>query len=218
MIRINRVVILMISFLLLGVTLAMASPGRKMQVEQSLSRLEGDLQSAETVLTAKDSSEWTDEEVETYLFNAMFVIYDGIIIFLDTYDTLPGSSEALRNSGIVNDWPANPFNNWEPIKWENTEFVAGDCVVQVCPPDMYSGLWNPRPMTFAISINGPSADYQPLATPESLYPWAPLPAGAVFQTAAMTEPASKTLKKHEEHEAALAAQQEEENQRNDESK
>ncbi len=190
--------VLAAGMLLLHHAPARAGESRRALVAEWLRHMEQDLADAESTLTNKDASEWTQEEVEKYLFCAMYVIYDGVIIYSDTNRTLPTDSEVLRNAGIVSNWPANPFNNWEPIKWENSEFSPGDCVMQECPPELYSGLWKPRPMTFVISINGPIEDYISLHPLQPLTDWSTVPGGSVFNVMSATQPASESRRKFEE--------------------
>lgn len=196
--QIMFLLVLAAGMLLLQQAPAMAGESRRTLVSEWLRHMEQDLASAESTLTDKDASEWTQEEVEKYLFCAMYVIYDAVIIYSDTNRTLPTDSEVLRNAGIVTSWPANPFNNWEPIKWENEEFSPGDCVLQECPPELYSGLWNPRPMTFVLSINGPDEDYMSLQPVEALTDWSVVPPGTAFIVMSATQPASETRRKYEE--------------------
>lgn len=203
---IRSTVAVLIGLMIVLPSASSAETGRMRWMNQMLPTYERDLATATSVLTSKDREEWTQEDIEFYLFNAMCVVYGSMVIYIDTHDTLPGGSADLRNEGIAKEWPANPFNNWEPIGWESTEFVPGDCVVQICPPELYSGIWNPRPMTFAISINGPSEDYSPLSSVSKHYDWTYLPAGTVFMTGAGRVPATKA---RETMEASKQRQQEE---------
>ena len=153
-------------------------------------------QSAESALKSKDMADWQQKEIDDYLYNSVFAIYYSFILYLQEYNEHPTSPEQLRNSGILSPWPGNPFNNWEPITWspDNIDFSAGNLALQLCPPDKYSGL-PPRPITFVMSIFGPTIDYTPLeaekASPFTTMTWAIEPEGAVFNTAFYRSPSPK---------------------------
>ena len=159
-----------------------------------------DMVAAEDVLKAKDESEWTQDEIEAYLFNALYAIYNAENIYVHRHRQHSFDGEVLRNTGILSTWPGNPFNNWEPITWgpAYTEFVPGGIVILLCPPDWYSGLDVERPLTYCISINGPSDDYVPIQSLTSIFDWAAIPMGTAFQTASYWEPASSVREKHEQ--------------------
>ncbi|MCB1219662.1 MAG: hypothetical protein H7A35_11405 [Planctomycetales bacterium] len=162
---------------------------------------------AEAVLKSKPAGQWSDEEQESYLQWAMFTIYDGFLIYKDIHRQLPQGSNVLMRMDIISHWPGNPYNNWEPIRWEGEGFRPGNIVVQECPPELYSGLWNPKPMTFIMSINGPSADYVPLQ--EITYPleyWAVRPAGSVWLTGATSSPHSEAYRQYKEQQRFKAEQ------------
>lgn len=196
---------------------AQAGEARRALVGEWLRHMEQDLTSAEAVLTGKDPSEWTPEEIDKYLFCSLYVIYDGVIIYSDTNKTLPTDSEVLRNAGILSSWPGNPFNNWEPINWENSEFSPGDCVLQECPPELYSGLWNPQPMSFVLSINGPSEDYMSLQPVQALTDWSLVPVGTAYIVMSETEPATESRRKYEEIQKRMQEETAEESSKKDNS-
>ena len=159
-----------------------------------------DMASAEAVLKAKSPEAWTPKELEDYLFNALFTIYNAAQSYDLTNRHAPTSCEELRNSGLLTPWPGNPLNNWEPIKWDsaNAEFSPGDLVMQICGPEFYSFPKHPTPMSFEISINGTTKEYNPI-NPITYVPptWAVVPPGTAFMAGFYVEPASKTTKKRE---------------------
>ena len=164
-----------------------------------------DLALAGDVLRGKDSAEWTQEDIEAYLFNALHAIYNANNIYIDEHKQHPYDGKVLRNTGILSIWPGNPFNDWQPITWEAgyTGFVPGDVVVQLCPPDWYSGYVREIPLTYAMTINGPSEDYLPLGSEspypiESIFDWDSVPRGTAYMTTSYYEPAWKTRPKIEE--------------------
>lgn len=179
-----------------------ASPQRMESVSQTLPEYCSRLNAAEEVLRSKDQQEWSSQELENYLQMAMFVVYSDVLLYVDTHKQTPQSSRVLREQGFSEVWPGNPLNNWEPISWEGDGFIPGNLVLQECPPELYSGLWNPRPMSFIMSINGTSESYEPLN--EILYgmpDWAELPAGTAFAVGAGSTPHTETRRNYEEHKA-----------------
>lgn len=154
---------------------------------------------AKTVLTSKDNANWSDAEVETYLSRALYAVYYANCIYIDENKQLPYDSEALRSSGILSDWPGNPFDTWEPMTWTEggTEFKPGGLVLQPCPPNLYSGILKPVARTHVLSIFGPSSDYQPISPVDKLFDWAIVPPGTAFLTGAKFQTTEETIKRRE---------------------
>ncbi|MCB1217499.1 hypothetical protein KDL44_08900 [bacterium] len=172
--------------------------------EEELQKSEEKLLAAEAVLKSKPAEEWTVEEQEHYLRYAMFTIYGGFLIYKDIHRQLPQGSSVLMKMDIIEHWPGNPYNNWEPVRWEGEGFTAGNLVVQECPPELYSGLWNPKPMSFIMSINGPSVDYIPQQEiTYGLDYWAMRPAGSVWMVGAYTSPHSRSFEQYKERKLRL---------------
>lgn len=145
-------------------------------------------QASESMLRSKDAVDWTQSEIDEYLYSSLLAIYYSTNIFILQNDRHPSSSEELTESGILEYWPLNPFNEWKPITWkpDSIEFSAGNIAVQLCPPDWYSRPNPPRPITYAISIFGPTPEYTPLhekeTSPFDTLTWAIEPEGAAFST------------------------------------
>ena len=182
---------------------------RKAQRFESLQNYEVELAIAEVILRSRKPDEWTQEELEEYLHKAMFVIYEGILIYKMDHRQLPQGSSVLMNMDIIESWPLNPLNEWEPIRWGGEGFIPGNIIMQECPPELYTGLWNPKPMTFVMSINGSGVDYVPLIplNYEISY-WAILPAGSAFITGASTSPHSKSWQQYVERKNRAEAKSE----------
>ena len=175
--------------------------------EDELHKSEEKMLTAQAVLKSKPAAEWTAAEQEEYLQWAMFVVYDGFLIYKDIHRQLPQGSNVLMKMDIIEHWPGNPYSNWEPIRWEGEGFIPGNIVVQECPPELYSGLWNPKPMTFIMSINGPSVDYVPQNEIKyQLKYWAVRPAGSACLTGASSSPHSEAYRQYLEHKQLKAEQ------------
>jgi hypothetical protein len=194
---------------------------RKALNEGWLRGYQHDLASAEEVLRGKDAGDWTQEEIEAYLFNALYSIYCANNIFMQDYWRHPADGEELAPH--LSPWPGNPFREWEPIAWqEGAEFSPGDIIVQLCPPEHYSLVPDETevPMTYVMSINGPTEDYVPLGAEceqplEPIWEWAIVPPGTTYQTASYLQPAWKSREKLESKRKFLAekaAEEEEESQ------
>jgi hypothetical protein len=200
--------VVLLALLLLGGPLnqparAQAS-GQQAMHEEWMRGFQQGFADAQQILLEKDPSQWSKEEIEAYLFNALFSIYNANNIYIDRNFQNPYSANVLRNSGILSPWPGNPFRNWEPITWDEypTEFSAGDIVLQLCPPAWYSGSRRQVPLTFVMSINGPSSDYQPVPSDDKypiaqIYDWDIVLPGTAFMTTSYYEPATETLAKAE---------------------
>lgn len=166
---------------------------------QEMIGFQSGLASAAAVLEGKQENTWTKLEIEDYLFNALYAIYQANIVFTHENGRLPNSAEELRDSGVLSPWPGNPFNKWEPITWRTSteKFMPGDLVIQICPSSWYSGVNNPRPISNVLSINGPTSDFEPTDT-NALVPyfeWATIPQGTAFIVGFYREPAWKVLEK-----------------------
>jgi hypothetical protein len=143
-------------------------------------------QAAGEVLKGKDTAEWQAAEIDNYLYTSVLSIYYALNQYLLENYQHPDTPQQLMDSGILNPWPGNPFNNWEPITWTpgSTEFSPGNLAIQLCPLDWYSKPNPPRAITYVISIFGPTMDYKP-ATVQDPKPfeemsWASELPGAIF--------------------------------------
>jgi len=161
-----------------------------------------DMHDAEAVLKGKPQADWTDQESEKYLFNALFTVYFGLLEYLHENNSHPSSIAALDSSGIFSsdEWPRNPYNNWEPMSWgeASSGFSAGNMVIQLCPPQLYSGLKvAPHPMTFTLGVYGANEDYKPINPPFALFDWDAVPTDAVFITGTRFSTTEEMRKKKE---------------------
>ena len=172
---------------------------------QWLRDFEMKLDDAEDVLRGKDASEWTLEEIDAYLFNALFVLYNANNLYIREHKQHPYDGEVLRNAGILTEWPGNPLRNWEPITWESLPggFSPGDIAVQLCPPSEYSGYLREVPLTYVMSIYGPGEDYTPMESISSLCEWDIVLPGTAYSVSAYWEPAYKTRAKMEQTQQTL---------------
>ena len=156
--------------------------------QELMQEFSGKAQATESILQGKDQSDWTQREIDEYLFNSMLAIYYSLNIYLREHDEHPSSPEILINSGILSPWPGNPYSDWEPMTWipGSLEFSPGNICIQLCPPDWYSRI-PPRPITYVISVFGPTIDYTPTklkdSTPYEMMTWATKPSGEAYSTA-----------------------------------
>ncbi len=169
--------------------------------KKQMRNFQRDMTDAEVVLKAKAPGEWSKQELEKYLFNSFFAIYNATAAYTFEYRGVPSSWETLRDLGPLQPWPGNPLDNWDPMKWvtETSDFSPGNMVLQVCPPELYSFPENPAPMTFVLSIFGPTENYEPVNPVVYHAPkWGVYPAGTAFMAGFGVEPASVTKKKMDE--------------------
>jgi hypothetical protein len=182
----TRVVMVTATLFLLLAIPALASYDPIGMNRELMQEFSGKSQTAEKALRDKDAAEWTQGEIDDYLYCTGLAVYYALNTYVLENDEHPSSPRQLIDSGMLPVWPANPFNNWEPITWKpgSLEFAPGDLCVQLCPPDWYSRPNPPRPITYMISIFGPTADYIPLheqeSSPFETLTWAVKPSGAVF--------------------------------------
>lgn len=205
-----------------GITvLAVASPASSQQRARDYYQTEKsgfwrDLGDAEDVLKGKPRAEWTQKEQEDYLFNALYAIYFATNAYVCEYGRHPGSREDLASFAGLDPWPGNPYDNWEPLEWEDYpagEFVPGGLIRQLCPPALWSDPWDPRPKTYVLSINGPAEDYSPM-DPTALkvfFEGSTIPSGTAFIAGAGWDSAAKTLERREKSRKAAEEKQRQEN-------
>jgi hypothetical protein len=217
-----------LSALLVGAMVCLAWPNTPGPVPKTADELyqgmmEDALADAATqreVLEAKDPASWTAEDFEPYLRAATSAIGMAVSIYDLRHKALPASVDELREAKIIEDWPgnpfdgwqppawmadgallpevspSNPFDGWQPMAWEegSMNFKPGGLVFQVCPPEYYSGISNPRPRSFVLSTFGPTPDYVPLRKLPPLE-WAVLPPGTATLSAHRAQTTAETLKK-----------------------
>lgn len=181
-----------------------------------LTGFETDLAAAEDVLLAKEPSEWTQDEIEEYLFNALHLVYNANNIYILEHRQHPYDYNVLMS--MTSKWPGNPFNDWEPIRilhypGEAGIFSPGDIILQLCPPEYYSGYPRAVPKTYVMTINGPTENHitqhQAGRFVMTMWDWDVIPAGTAFIAGSYYEKSEVTKRKIEETQKALAEQSDE---------
>ena len=177
---------------------------------KNLARYETKLASVSEELRDKPVEDWTAAEQQEYLEAAIWLIYEGLLVYDYAFGEPPADNATLRESGIVSLWPANPWNAGLPIDWrvDNLDFHPGDLAWQSCPPGEYSlvSLFPPReePRSFVLSIFGSAEDYACPYELESPFDWSVIPAGSAFVLSLRHETADETWAKIRKREAEAA--------------
>jgi hypothetical protein len=150
-------------------------------------------------LHSSDRATWTVTDIDEYLNTSLWVVYEGLSCYWMENAKLPSSIEELSGGEFIPEWPENPYNDWKPvaIKQASDGFSAGDLVWQICPPEFYSGLKNPRAMSCVLSIYGPDIEFARFgdAAVGKNNTWALLPVGTLYMYDIFTEPASSAREK-----------------------
>jgi hypothetical protein len=157
------------------------------------------LDAARQALQAKPVRDWTDAEVDGYLTQAFWAVYYGLQSYLEENQCLPASTAGLAETEYIPHWPGNPLLDWQPMRVLTVDegFTAGELVLQICPPEYYSGLIHPHPESFELGVYGRSQDVDLPARddPSIGGPWVVVPAGVLIQGGMFTESSSSTRKK-----------------------
>jgi hypothetical protein len=200
-------------WLILGVTLATALgviatahavdprdyTDRKQYYRDLVTEQAESLDAAGQALQAKPAGERTDAEVDAYLTRAFWTVCDGLQCYLYENQSLPESLAELAETDYIPHWPGNPLLDWRPMRVLTVEdgYSAGDLVLQICPPEYYSGLVNPVPKSFELGVYGRSEEIPPppgydagIATL-----WVVVPAGVLVLGGAHTESSASSRKK-----------------------
>lgn len=146
---------------------------------------------AECVLLCTPKCCWTDEDISNYLESSLEAAYVATALFRQENHRLPASAAELASAAILSIWPCNPFNCWEPMEIYLLEdgYRPGDMVMQIPPYEYWSGRLDPRPLSFELSICGPTTDFSPREEEIRLanFQWAVVPDSVAAQVGAFVE-------------------------------
>lgn len=160
-----------------------------------------DLAKSRAVLEAKDQAEWTAVDIQTYLLDSLWAIYDGLIMYEYKNRLMPDELSDMNGTEYVPVWPGNPFADWAPMEVLGVEdgFKAGDFVLQLCPPEFYSGINSTLRLNFELGIYGPDKEFASLGTPRpnEHNTWATTPTGVYYMVGAYTETGTHLRAKRE---------------------
>lgn len=155
--------------------------------------------SGESTLKSMEESEWTDEDIEFYLSNALWAVYSAIEAYSLKNGYLPADASTLISAGYLVKWPDNPFNDWEDMVLETSSstFSAGDFYWQQCPSSYYSyrqdGNGGLVPLSYQLSVFGPDTTFASTYADNEVITensaWATVPSGSLYSLSAWTEPA-----------------------------
>jgi hypothetical protein len=157
------------------------------------------LEAAKLALEAKPASEWTDADIDEYLNCAFWAVCYGMYCYVGKNHRLPESPVDLAETELLAHWPGNPLRGWQPMRVLAVDdgFSAGDLLLQICPPEYYSGLAQPVARSFEMAIYGRNEDTKPAQDhdPTVGCPWAQFPDGLLALGGMHTEPYTSTRKK-----------------------
>jgi hypothetical protein len=158
-----------------------------------------DLAKSRAVLESKASAEWTAEEIQAYLLDSLWTITYGLNLYEENNNRMPDELSDMSGTEYIPVWPGNPFADWAPmdVLGVTDGFKAGDLVLQVCPPEFYSRINNPIPLSFELGIYGENIAFAGLgnAEPSKYNTWATTPEGVYAMVGAYTETAAHMRKK-----------------------
>lgn len=160
-----------------------------------------DLAKSRAVLESKDKADWTVVDIQSYLLDSIWEICDGLILYEYKNRHLPDELSDLSGTEYIPVWPGNAFSDWAPMEVLSVAdgFKAGNLVLQVCPPEFYSVMNDPTPLSFELGIYGPDIKFASLnsAKPLAENTWATTPEGVYVMLGAYTETAAHMRKKWE---------------------
>lgn len=149
------------------------------------------LETSRKVLESKPAADWADTEIDTYLTSAFWLICYGMYYYIYEEYHVPESLDEYADERYFPSWPGNPLRDWQPIRILALAdgFSAGDFVLQVCPPEYYSGLADPKPRSFVLGGYGRSIDGASPSQydPTERNPWAVIPEGLLALSGMYTE-------------------------------
>lgn len=137
-----------------------------------------------------ENSEATTQQVEEYLNTALWLVYTGKILANITMDEqvaqTNGDLRRLVDGGFIPLWPANPLNNWEPMRClgPGDAFSPGDICFALCPDSYATTIaCGKTPVSFDLYIYGPTDDlaqFGSISDNPSNREWDSPPHGALF--------------------------------------
>jgi hypothetical protein len=145
-----------------------------------------------TELQAVAPAQWTAADVQRYFEQAIAAVYFAKVAANWSSPTDAAQTDAdlsqLVELGYLQAWPANPFNNWEPMRTValSDGFSAGDLVLQTAPPAYHSKLHGQLyGVSFCLGVYGPSPQFRGAGAPgnggsNEFFEWAKHPKDAMF--------------------------------------
>jgi hypothetical protein len=158
-----------------------------------------DLAISRAVLESKDQAAWTPEEVQAYLHDSIWAICNGLTMYEYEYRRMPDKLSDMAGTEYAPVWPGNPYADWAPMEVLSVAdgFKAGCFVLQVCPPEFYSNIKNPRPLSYELGIYGPDIEFASCNSvkPNDHNTWATIPEGVYEMIGGYTETTVSLRKK-----------------------
>jgi len=141
-------------------------------------------------LMATPRRQWDAKYVEGYLQESLSEVFDSMLAYASAYDETISNQERLMELGFIKEMPANPCNNWLPMRILDASegFHPGELFIEVCPTRYYDdtqegvapgscvlGVYGETPKLWVRRLSGRFTDYE-------FSEWARVPAGAVDVT------------------------------------
>lgn len=176
----------LVSLAMSGMAVATENPVVHDVYSQAISEMNVHLSELQSNLQAEPVEVWTSDEVEDYLNTSLWVVFSGMMLYVNSENQLPDTPDDLISSGYLQAIPLNPFNNWEPvvIRSDTLEFYPGDLCLQRCQASANDPA---RQKSFELSIFGPTpsfSQYGYFDVNQHNEDWAVTPNGAVYQLGA----------------------------------
>lgn len=186
---------IIVLFLILAYCLpvqAISNSERQTILERKVAETSTELQESLAALQAKPAEGWATVEIQLYLYKALWAVDYGVLLYHCEHGCLPDSLEMLSGTKYVPCWPVNPFNSFQPMEilTVGDGFRPGELVYQVCPPEYYSRIQHPIPLSFDLGIYGPNVSFEEHGD-ANVMPgndeWAVVPEGTVYMAGMVTE-------------------------------
>lgn len=151
-------------------------------------------------IEAGDSEEIPADMLYSYYTEAGWMIYNGLLVYSNEYNSLPDDLSSLATSGYVEFWPVDPVTGESMAVSEISNPQPGSFVLQKAPSSHYSLVGSMEsyqlvPLSFELSVIGHDGNSQLSYRPMDENSWGQVPANAVFQVGCFSELAETTLAK-----------------------
>ncbi len=206
------IAVLLLLFITAVPAQAISNSDRHDMLAQRISGQQTAYEDSLSVLKSKPQEEWSPLEIQTYLFNALWVVQYGVLQYKHDHENLPDTLESLAGTEFIPLWPENPFNDFLAMEVYNDldGFMPGDLVWLICPPEEYSGISNPRPLSYEIGVYGSTIEFEAYGNPDVALnkDWAVIPEGTLYMAGSHSESGKHLKEKYEKRKREIEEEEE----------